>query len=414
MDARSTSDRRPGRGTGPGSPAPLPGADAPGRRGPALLRPDRAARCSWLAAGRRLGLRAWGAVRRSPRALRLALAGACVLLAAAAVLGWGGLAAWPRLRYALTPRVAVWRPAPAPAPVGPAPRPGSRRRRSRPRPGRRRRPGRGGCRGRRARLGATAGRPGAVAPGLVVAGRRPRVDPEVLDRARRAQRSRAGPPERTAVGRLSPPVPGRRRRLGRRDCRAAPAGAAAGRPSRPPRRRRGDRRGRPAAPRRAGAGPSWRCRGAPSPSRTGGSRRRCTPGCAGFLNALAFPVQLLVRVVPADLGGAAAAPSSAGCAGSRRPALAAVGRDLAAFLRRLAAGEALLERRCYLVVPAPEAATGRRRGPARSAAPLRPRLPRLGRRRTRAEAGRLPSRRASGRRGRAGRALRRAARRRPR
>jgi hypothetical protein len=52
-----------------------------------------------------------------PAALRLPLAAACVLLAAAGALGRG---AWllAALRYALTPRVAVWRPVGPPAADG--------------------------------------------------------------------------------------------------------------------------------------------------------------------------------------------------------------------------------------------------------------------------------------------------------
>src|SRR5690349_10028421 len=52
----------------------------------------------------------WTQTASLPVALRLPLAAACFLPAAAGVLGWG---AWAlaALRYALTPRVAVWRPA---------------------------------------------------------------------------------------------------------------------------------------------------------------------------------------------------------------------------------------------------------------------------------------------------------------
>jgi hypothetical protein len=82
-------------------------------------------------------------------------------------------------------------------------------------------------------------------------------------------------------------------------------------------------------------------------------REAALAGFAGCLNALAFPVQLLVRVVPADLEATRRALERR----LRRepaPALAALGRDHAAFLGGLGVGGALLERRCYLVVPAPE------------------------------------------------------------
>jgi hypothetical protein len=72
--------------------------------------------CAWA-----YGLWAQAAV---PAGLRLALAAACVLLVAAGVLGWG---AWllAALRYALTPRVAVWRPAPPPVSGGSPALPGA-------------------------------------------------------------------------------------------------------------------------------------------------------------------------------------------------------------------------------------------------------------------------------------------------
>src|SRR5262249_29651632 len=95
-------------------------------------------------------------------------------------------------------------------------------------------------------------------------------------------------------------------------------------------------------------------------------------GLAACLNALAFPVQLLLRVQPAALEEPLGALERR-LAREAAPGLAAAGRDLADLLRRLAAGESLLERRCFLVVPAPEAPVA----PGRAAGPLLPWPPRL-------------------------------------
>jgi hypothetical protein len=74
---------------------------------------------------------------------------------------------------------------------------------------------------------------------------------------------------------------------------------------------------------------------------------------AGFtacLNSLTFPVQILVRVLPIDIGGYLADLEqrvhhlSAG--------LTDLARDYVTFLQRLARNRTLLERRFYLVVPA--------------------------------------------------------------
>jgi hypothetical protein len=61
-----------------------------------------------LAVGGAWAYAAWNGAPALPVALRVALAGACLLLAAGASLGWGtrGLLV---LRYAAGPRVAVWR-----------------------------------------------------------------------------------------------------------------------------------------------------------------------------------------------------------------------------------------------------------------------------------------------------------------
>ena len=88
-------------------------------------------------------------------------------------------------------------------------------------------------------------------------------------------------------------------------------------------------------------------------------RSTIVAGFAAFLNSLTFPIQILVRVVPIDIGAylddlerrALQLPSK----------LADLAFDHAAFLRRLARSRTLLERRFYVVVPA-------------DPPPLRPRL----------------------------------------
>jgi PrgI family protein len=79
----------------------------------------------WLAAGGAWAYAAWSACPALPAPLRMALAGACVLLPAVLVAvrpAGRGLGTWTlaAARYALAPRVAVWRPAPAPPPLPPA------------------------------------------------------------------------------------------------------------------------------------------------------------------------------------------------------------------------------------------------------------------------------------------------------
>lgn len=84
-----------------------------------------------------------------------------------------------------------------------------------------------------------------------------------------------------------------------------------------------------------------------------------------FLNALAYPIQVLVRTVPLDLDGylapleasadtvAPADPQADMVPMGALPApLVTIARDHAAFLRRLGRERALLERHYYVVVPA--------------------------------------------------------------
>ena len=69
---------------------------------------------------------------------------------------------------------------------------------------------------------------------------------------------------------------------------------------------------------------------------------------AAVFNSLAFPIQLLFRLVAVDLDGHAADTEQA--AASRGPALAAAGREYAALMRHLSRTLVLLEPHVYLVV----------------------------------------------------------------
>ena len=72
-------------------------------------------------------------------------------------------------------------------------------------------------------------------------------------------------------------------------------------------------------------------------------------GYRRFLNGLAYPLQVLVRVVPTDVEGylAGLRPARSGSDTLRRLAL-----DHEAFVRRIARERMLLDRRFYVVVPA--------------------------------------------------------------
>ena len=82
-------------------------------------------------------------------------------------------------------------------------------------------------------------------------------------------------------------------------------------------------------------------------------------GYAAFLNALSYPVQVLVRAVPVELGRYLAAIDER--AQHELPGeLSALARDHASFVQGLARRRTLLERRFYVVVPAQSGeATGR-------------------------------------------------------
>ncbi len=72
-------------------------------------------------------------------------------------------------------------------------------------------------------------------------------------------------------------------------------------------------------------------------------------GYRRFLNGLAYPLQVLVRVVPADIEGYL---SGLGGALGGTETLRRLARDHEAFVRRIASERTLLDRRFYVVVPA--------------------------------------------------------------
>jgi hypothetical protein len=74
-------------------------------------------------------------------------------------------------------------------------------------------------------------------------------------------------------------------------------------------------------------------------------------GFAAFLNALSFPVQVVVRSVPVDLARYVAALEERARVGLPGQ-LASLAQDHAAFVQTLARQRMLLERRFYVVVPA--------------------------------------------------------------
>lgn len=74
-------------------------------------------------------------------------------------------------------------------------------------------------------------------------------------------------------------------------------------------------------------------------------------GYARFLNGLTYPVQILVRALPIDVEGYLGELEQR-ARQSLPEHLAALARDHVAFVRRLARGRSLLERRFYLVIPA--------------------------------------------------------------
>ena len=73
-------------------------------------------------------------------------------------------------------------------------------------------------------------------------------------------------------------------------------------------------------------------------------------GFAAFLNSLTFPLQIVLRAVPIDVAQLA---SDLDSRIQRLPStLAELGRDHSLFLRKLARERTLLDRHCYVIIPA--------------------------------------------------------------
>lgn len=73
-------------------------------------------------------------------------------------------------------------------------------------------------------------------------------------------------------------------------------------------------------------------------------------GFAAFLNSLTFPLQIVLRSVPIDV--LQLARDLDGRIQRLSPTLADLGRDHSLFLRKLARERTLLDRHCYVVIPA--------------------------------------------------------------
>ena len=73
-------------------------------------------------------------------------------------------------------------------------------------------------------------------------------------------------------------------------------------------------------------------------------------GFAAFLNSLTFPLQIVLRAVPIDV--AHLASDLDGRIQRLPPGLSDLARDHSLFLRKLARERALLDRHCYVVIPA--------------------------------------------------------------
>jgi hypothetical protein len=110
------------------------------------------------------------------------------------------------------------------------------------------------------------------------------------------------------------------------------------------------------------AGPLYRAvleiSGAPPPLDDDVRREAVLAGYAGFLNSLNFPIQVLVRSVPVDLGRYLSGIEER-ASHDLPDALTALAHDHVAFVHGLARQRTLLERRLYLVVPAEAPATAR-------------------------------------------------------
>jgi hypothetical protein len=98
-----------------------------------------------------------------------------------------------------------------------------------------------------------------------------------------------------------------------------------------------------------------------------GEQEAALAGFAALLNALTFPVQIVVRLVPVDLEPYVVRLERRAL-GSLEEPLASMALDHAAFLRRLGRQRGLIERRYYVVVPADAVAGGAARSRAGAAA----------------------------------------------
>lgn len=89
--------------------------------------------------------------------------------------------------------------------------------------------------------------------------------------------------------------------------------------------------------------------GVPFALRSAAEQEAILAGYRAFLNGLEHPLQLLVRLAPVDVEG-----YLAGLTGGtgRGPALARLALDHEVFVRGLVRTRTLLDRRCYLVLPA--------------------------------------------------------------
>ncbi|MBI4499119.1 MAG: hypothetical protein HY689_14615 [Chloroflexi bacterium] len=94
--------------------------------------------------------------------------------------------------------------------------------------------------------------------------------------------------------------------------------------------------------------------GIPFDQQSSADQEAVLAGYAAFLNSLTFPMQVLVRIIPADLGPYLTRLERRAARAS--VALAALAQDHAAFVRRLQRQRTLLERHCYIVVPTGEEA----------------------------------------------------------
>jgi hypothetical protein len=94
--------------------------------------------------------------------------------------------------------------------------------------------------------------------------------------------------------------------------------------------------------------------GTASPFEDDARQEALLAGFARFLNALSYPIQILVRATPVDLARYAASLEEHGRQ-TLDGQLAALAQDHVAFVQGLARQRTLLERRFYVVVPAESA-----------------------------------------------------------